>query len=159
MDFYWTGKMKSIKGQCRLSRKRYADDPGEWSGWWCRRLHWDREIQEGFIYQGQLHDIYYREWALRLTSWNGLSDMPIDRIKVWRGGDEFWFYVEAFNHFWNIIEIGDRPVVGSIIRLQACFLDEWSNLSKSEFGWKLTISKWKISKTSNNYRKDCLTRF
>ena len=23
-DFYWTGKMKSIEGQCCLSRKRFA---------------------------------------------------------------------------------------------------------------------------------------
>ena len=66
---------------------------------------------------------------------------------------------EAFNDLGDIIEIGDRPIVKSIIPVQACFLDEWSNLSKSKFGWKLTISKGKNSKASNDDRKDCLTRF
>ena len=60
---------------------------------------------------------------------------------------------EAFTDLGDIIEIGDRPIVGWIIPVQACFLDEWSNLSKSEIGWKLTISKEKISKASNDYRK------
>ena len=65
---------------------------------------------------------------------------------------------EAFNELGYVIEIGDRPIVRWIIPVQACFLDEWSNLSNSEFGWKLD-HKGKISKASNDYRKDCLTRF
>ena len=66
---------------------------------------------------------------------------------------------EAFNDLGDIIEIVDRPIVRWIIPIQACFLDEWRNLSKSEFGWKPTISKGKMIKASNDYRKDCLTRF
>ena len=66
---------------------------------------------------------------------------------------------EAFNDLGDMTEIEDRPIVGRIIPIQSCFFDEWSNLSKSEFGWKMTISKRKISKASDDYRKDCLTRF
>ena len=65
---------------------------------------------------------------------------------------------ETFNDLGDMIEIGDRPIVKWIITIQGCFLDEWSNLSKIEFGWRLTISKGKISKAGNDYRKDCLTR-
>ena len=52
--------MKSIEGQCRLSRKRFADDQenGVING-----IEGGTEIKgtEGLIYQGQLHDIYYQE--------------------------------------------------------------------------------------------------